>query len=78
MQLACYVYRRQNSPLQEDWLQQKLLHMNNAHGFQKRNNKNARTYLPALYMHRRIETRNNYTENENNFIFTHKKCERTS
>ena len=46
--------------------------MNNAHGFQKRNNENVRTYLPALYMHRSIETRKSYTENENNFISTHK------
>ena len=74
IQLAHCVYRWQKSPHQEDWLQQKRLHMNNAHGFQQKNNENVRTYLPALYMHRSIETRKSYTENENNFIM-HKNIE---
>ena len=62
----------QNSPQQEDWLQQKLLHMNNAHGFQKRNEESARTYLPVLYMHHSIENCDSYAINANKLFFSHR------
>ena len=44
--------------------------MNNAHGFQKRNDESDRTYLPVLYMHHSIETCDSYTINANKFIFS--------
>ena len=62
----------QNSPQQEDCLWQKLLHMNNARGFQKKNEESARTNLPALYMHHSIETCDSYTIKANKFIFSHR------